>query len=105
MNVRRLHADEASLPGGKTEADYREEYERYPTHLRRNTGKVGHQQDDRRHRKAQHRTNFAGMNDVSFQETGDAIDVMVIKTDVVITEQIDLGAGYTTCFEVVLDPF
>jgi hypothetical protein len=30
---------------------------------------------------------------------------MVIKTNVVITEQIDLRAGYATCFEVVLDPF
>ena len=66
---------------------------------------MSNQQDQSRHRDAKNRADLTRVDDICFQETGNAIHVVIVETDVVIAEQIDLGTGYAACFEVVLNLF
>ena len=90
MNVRRLHADKAGLPGGKAKADNGKEDKRYPANLCRNTREMRHRQNERCHCQTQHRANLTCVNHISLEKTRNTVDIMVIKPHVVVAEQIDL---------------
>ena len=103
MDIGGLHANETGLPGRKAKADDGQKYKGDPANLRRNAREVCHQQNDACHGQAQYRADLTGVDDIGLHKTGHAIDVVVVETNVVITEQIDLGTGYAANFEVVLN--
>ena len=105
VNVGNLHADKARLPGRETKAYDRKENKGHPSNLSRNSRKIGHEQDQSSNRQTKQGADFTGMNDISFQEAGNAIDVVVIKAHVIIAKQIDLRARDTARLEVVLNLF
>ena len=66
---------------------------------------MGHEENDARNDHTQHRANLTGMDNIRLQKARNPIHIVVVQADVVITEQIDLGTGYTASFEVVLNLF